>query len=160
MGCRKRYDQSVTCLADDPGNLAIRSNKRHTPGTLSQTNNTYISNQARVHEIKLKIRDLTRKFNLRTPVCKKNQIKRSNETQTTKKTRSVYQSRPRLNFTAAKACLSWLNGKRVSRWRSRRLNRLIPINKRKVKQKRRFDQKSKSEIIAEKSDEKEKRTNG
>ena len=29
------YDQSVTCLADDPQNLAIRSNKRHTPGTLS-----------------------------------------------------------------------------------------------------------------------------
>ena len=43
-----RYDQSVTCLADDPRNLAIRSNKRHTPGTLSQTNkqtnNKYLSN--------------------------------------------------------------------------------------------------------------------
>ena len=34
----EKYDQSVTCLADDPQNLAIRSNKRHTPGTLSQTN--------------------------------------------------------------------------------------------------------------------------
>ena len=31
---------------------------------------------------KTQIRDLTRKFNLRTPVCKKNQIKRSNESQT------------------------------------------------------------------------------
>ena len=34
----KRYDQSVTCLADDPRNLEIRSSKRRTPGTLSQTN--------------------------------------------------------------------------------------------------------------------------
>ena len=44
----KGYDQSVTCLADDPQNLAIRSNKRHTLGTLSQTNkqayNQYSSN--------------------------------------------------------------------------------------------------------------------
>ena len=44
----RRYDQSVTCLADDPQNLASRSNKRHTPGTLSQTNkqayNQYSSN--------------------------------------------------------------------------------------------------------------------
>ena len=41
------YDQSVTCLADDPQNLAIRSNKRHTPGTLianKQTYNQYSSN--------------------------------------------------------------------------------------------------------------------
>ena len=36
------------------------------------------------------------------------------------------------------------------------MNHLIPINERKVKQKRRFDQKSKTEIIAEKSDEKGK----
>ena len=34
----RRYDQSVTCLADDPQNLAIRSSKRRTPGTLLQTN--------------------------------------------------------------------------------------------------------------------------
>ena len=33
-----KYDQSVTCLADDPGNLEIRSSKRYTPGTLTQTN--------------------------------------------------------------------------------------------------------------------------
>ena len=43
----KGYDQSVTCLADDPRNLEIRSNKRHTSGILSQTNKHTISNQAR-----------------------------------------------------------------------------------------------------------------
>ena len=32
------YDQSVTCLADDPRNLEIQSNRRRTPGILSQTN--------------------------------------------------------------------------------------------------------------------------
>ena len=39
----EEYDQSVTCLADDPQNLASRSNKRHTLGTLSQTNKQTIS---------------------------------------------------------------------------------------------------------------------
>ena len=39
----KEYDQGVTCLADDPHNLEIRSNKRRTPGTLSQTNKQTIS---------------------------------------------------------------------------------------------------------------------
>ena len=44
----KRYDQSVTCLTDDPWNLGIRSSKRRNPDTLSQTNkqpyNKYSSN--------------------------------------------------------------------------------------------------------------------
>ena len=106
------------------------------------------------------MKDPTRKFNLRTPVCKKNQLERNNESQTAKETNFVYESGSRSNFTVAKTCLSRLNGKRISRRNSRRLNRLIPINEREVKQKRRFDQKSRSEIIAEKSDEKEKRTNG
>ena len=52
----EKYDQSVTCLADDPGNLEIRSNRRHTPGILSQPNkqayNTYSSNA----QVKLKKR--------------------------------------------------------------------------------------------------------
>ena len=85
----EKYDQSVTCLADDPWNLETRSSTLRTPGTLSQTNNTYISNQARVHEIKFKIRDLTRKFNLRTPVCKKKQIEQRYESQTAKENNFV-----------------------------------------------------------------------
>ena len=39
----EKYDQSVTCLADDPRNLEILSNKRRTPGTLSQTKKQTIS---------------------------------------------------------------------------------------------------------------------
>ena len=70
----KGYDQSVTWLADDLKTLVTHSSTLRTPGTLSQTNDTYIRNQARVHEIKLKIRDLTRKFNLRTPVSKTKSI--------------------------------------------------------------------------------------
>ena len=31
----KRYDQSVTCLADDPQNLETRSSTLRTPSTLS-----------------------------------------------------------------------------------------------------------------------------
>ena len=34
----KGYDQSGTCLADDPQNLETRRSTLPTPGTLSQTN--------------------------------------------------------------------------------------------------------------------------
>ena len=45
-----KHDQSVTCLADGPGNLAIRSSKRRTTGTLSQAYNKYSTNA----QVKLK----------------------------------------------------------------------------------------------------------
>ena len=48
------------------------------------------------------MKDPTRKFNLRTPVGKKNQNKRSNERQTTKETGFVYYSGSRAIFTVAK----------------------------------------------------------
>ena len=51
---------------------------------------------------KTQIRDLTRRFNLRTPVCKKNQIKRSNESQTAKETSFVYYSGSRAIFYSGK----------------------------------------------------------
>ena len=80
----KRYDQSVTCLADDLQNLGTRSSMLFTPGVLSQTNKAYNKHSTRIMG-KTQKKYLTRKLNLRTPVCKKNQIKRSNETQTAKK---------------------------------------------------------------------------
>ena len=44
----KGYDQSVTCLADDPQNLETQSSKRRTPGSLSLSNkqayNKYLTN--------------------------------------------------------------------------------------------------------------------
>ena len=49
----KGYDQSVTCLVDDPQNLETRSSTLHTPGTVSQGNMHAISNQARAR-LKLK----------------------------------------------------------------------------------------------------------
>ena len=36
----KGYDQSVTCLADDPQTLETRSSMLRTPEILSQTNNS------------------------------------------------------------------------------------------------------------------------
>ena len=86
----KGYDQSVTCLADDPQNLGIGSSTLRTPSVLSQTNKSIHKQSSKETRVNLKQEDLTRKFNLRTPVCKKNQIKRSNETQTAKETRTVY----------------------------------------------------------------------
>ena len=63
----ENYDQSVTCLADDPRNLEIRSNKRRTPGTLSQTNKqtiTYISKRQRCTS-KTQIREVDQKVQLK-----------------------------------------------------------------------------------------------
>ena len=55
----------------------------------------------------------------------------------------------KVKFYSRKSCSGWLNRKRASRRNSRRLNRLIPINERKVKLKQKSDQKSRSKIIAE-----------
>ena len=49
-----RYDQSVTCLADDPQNLETRSSTLRTPGTLSQTNNNIHKQKAKNAQVKLK----------------------------------------------------------------------------------------------------------
>ena len=86
----KGYDQCVTCLADDPQNLGTRSSTLRTLGVLSQTNNSIHKQSSKETRVNIKQEDLTRKLNLRTPVCEKNQIKRSNETQTAKETRSIY----------------------------------------------------------------------
>ena len=45
----KGYDQSVTCLADDPGNLGTPNNMIRTPGILSQTNNSIHKQQPKKH---------------------------------------------------------------------------------------------------------------
>ena len=58
---------------------------------------------------KTQIRDLTRKFNLRTPVCKKNQLERSNETQTAKETSSELLVGLKSNFTVAKTFFKLVN---------------------------------------------------
>ena len=44
------YDQSVTCLADDPRILETRSNTLRTPGILSQANNNIHKKQATMHK--------------------------------------------------------------------------------------------------------------
>ena len=50
---REKYDQSVTCLADDPRNLETRSNRRHTPGILSQTNKQAYNKNSSNAQVKL-----------------------------------------------------------------------------------------------------------
>ena len=85
----KGYDQSVTFLADGLRNLGTRSSTLRTPGVLSQTNNSIHKQSSKETWVNLKQEDITIKFNLRTPVCEKNQIKRRNETQTAKETGSV-----------------------------------------------------------------------
>ena len=50
----ERYDQSVTCLADDPQNLETRSNRRRTPGILSQTNKQAYNKYSSNAQVKLK----------------------------------------------------------------------------------------------------------
>ena len=50
----KGYDQSVTCLADDPQNLETRSSTLRTPGVLSQTNNSIHKQSSKDARVKLK----------------------------------------------------------------------------------------------------------
>ena len=51
---RKEYDQSVTCLADDPQNLGTRSSMLRTPRILSQTNNSIHRQSSKDARVKLK----------------------------------------------------------------------------------------------------------
>ena len=51
---RKEYDQSVTCLADDPQNLVTRSSTLRTPGILLQTNNSIHKQSNKEARVKLK----------------------------------------------------------------------------------------------------------
>ena len=53
-GVMKKYDESVTCLADDLQTLETRSSTLRTPGVLSQTNNNIHKQQARGAQAKLK----------------------------------------------------------------------------------------------------------
>ena len=50
----KGYDQSVTCLADDPHNLETPNNMIRTPGILSQTNNNIHKQSSKYARVKLK----------------------------------------------------------------------------------------------------------
>ena len=50
----KGYDQSVTCLADDPQNLETRSSTLRTLGVLSQTKNSIHKKSSKDAWVKLK----------------------------------------------------------------------------------------------------------
>ena len=49
-----KYDQSVTCLADDMQTLETRSSTFHTPEILSQTNNSIRKQSSIDARVKLK----------------------------------------------------------------------------------------------------------
>ena len=50
----KKYDQSVTCLADDLQTLESRSSTLRTPGVLSQTNNSIHKQSSKDARVNLK----------------------------------------------------------------------------------------------------------
>ena len=79
----ERYDQSVTCLADDQKTLVTRSSTLRTPETLSQTNNSIHKHSSIEERVKLNRKDPNRKYERRDSICKKNQSNRSYKTQTT-----------------------------------------------------------------------------
>ena len=75
----KRYDQSVTCLADDPQNLETRSSTLRTPGILSQTNNNVQKHSTKCMG-KTQIRRSNQKVQLKNPGLQKesNQTEKRN----------------------------------------------------------------------------------
>ena len=63
---RKEYDQSVTCLADDPQNLVTRSSTLCTPEILSQTKNSIHKHTGKDARVKLQIRRSKLKVQLKS----------------------------------------------------------------------------------------------
>ena len=149
----KRVWSSVTCLADDPWNLETRSNKRRTPGDLSQTNNKHTISTHLMHR-EISNKRSNQRVQLKNPGCKRIESNKASKVGTRERTTWFRNLKLGQNFTVAKLCESWLVGTAVSRWNSRRLNHLIPINEREDKLERRSDLRSRSR---NKSDEKKKK---
>ena len=61
----KGYDQSVTCLVDDPRNLKTPNNTLRTPGILSQTNNSIHKQSSKEARGKSQIRRSNQKVQLK-----------------------------------------------------------------------------------------------
>ena len=135
----KRYDQCVTCLADDPQNLVTRSSTLRTSGILSQTNNSIHKKSSEDARVKLRIRRSNQKVQIKNSGLQKesNQTEQRNSNYERNKIRLLIWTK--VKFTVPKSCSSWLNKKRTSRRKSRHLNHLIPINERKDKLKRKSD---------------------
>ena len=81
----EKYGQSVTCLADHPRNLEIRSNKRRTPGDLTQTNNKHTISTHLMHgEISNKRSNQI--VQLKNPGCKRIESNKASKVKRRKKT--------------------------------------------------------------------------
>ena len=85
----KGYDQSVTCLADDPQNLGTPNNTLRTPGILSQTNNSIHKQSSKEAWVKLQIRRSNQKVQLKNSGLQKesNQTEQRNSNGERKKLR-------------------------------------------------------------------------
>ena len=70
----KGYDQSVTCLADDPQNLGTRSSTLRTPGVLSQTNNSIHKHSSIICKGKTQEKRCKLKFKLKSSDLQKESI--------------------------------------------------------------------------------------
>ena len=71
----KRYDQSVTCLADDLQTLVTRSSTLRTPETLSQTNNNIHKHSCNRCKSKTQIRKSKLKIQVKSFDLQKESIK-------------------------------------------------------------------------------------
>ena len=71
----KGYDQSVTCLADDPQNLVTHSSTLRTPRILAQTNNSIHNHSSNDARVKVQIRESKLKVQLKRFDLQKESIK-------------------------------------------------------------------------------------
>ena len=85
----KRYDQSVTCLADDPQNLETRSSTLCTPGILSQANNNIHKHSTR-RTGKTQIRRSNQKVQLKNSDLQKESNQTEQQNSNYERTRSVF----------------------------------------------------------------------
>ena len=71
----KGYDQSVTCLANDPQNLETHSSTLRTSGILSQTNNSIHKHSSIDARVTLQIRRSNLKVQLKRFDLQKESVK-------------------------------------------------------------------------------------
>ena len=103
---------------------------------------------------------MTKNFNLRTPVCKKNELERSNETQTAKETSSGFLIGLKSNFTVAKTLFKLIKRKEGIETKIWDFESPDSDSRAKRKTKNKIRAEIAIGIIADKYPEKEKRRTG
>ena len=94
----KGYDQSVTCLADDSQNLETRSSTLHSPGILSQANNSIHKQSSKDAQTKLQKKRSNQKVQLKNSGLQKESTRKKQRNSNCKRNELRFTSCPKVKF--------------------------------------------------------------